>query len=99
MKEYYWQILALFCALFVPSEQFLGNNIFSSGDTRLFKTFCVKTEEELEAIGKTTWYNQNIFTCFWFLYNHLSKRDQVHSVSWIEMGPDLTPSEHTFDLQ
>jgi hypothetical protein len=48
--------------LFVsPSLQFLGNDIFSSGDERLFEIFCVQNEEELAAIGKTTWY---IFSYF-----------------------------------
>jgi hypothetical protein len=38
-----------------PSHQFLGNDIFSSGDERLFPVFCVQSKEELVAIGKTTW--------------------------------------------
>jgi hypothetical protein len=35
--------------------QFLGNDIFSSGDARLFAQFCVNSKEELAEIGKTTW--------------------------------------------
>ena len=54
MKKNAYLLLVFFCQ-FCPSLQFLGNDIFSSGDDRLFPIFCVKSKEELAAIGKDTW--------------------------------------------
>ena len=48
-------LLVVLAAAIPDSLQFVGNDIFSSGDERLFPIFCVNSKEELAAIGKTTW--------------------------------------------
>ena len=56
MREKIFKIVIFVLAVSVPGTvQFLGNDIFSSGDERLFQIFCVKDKAELAEIGKTTW--------------------------------------------
>ena len=39
---------------------FLGNNIFKTGDSRLFDTFCVSNVKDLDSIGRKTHTHESI---------------------------------------
>ena len=58
------QILISFFILtqfILPSTHgFLGNNIFKTGDTRLFDTFCVSNVKDLDSIGRKTHTHESI---------------------------------------
>ena len=58
--------MKLFIATFIlylslkPSNSFLGNNIFKTGDQRLFQPFCVSDIQSLDSIGRKTHTHESI---------------------------------------
>ena len=64
---------------------FLGNDIFQTGDERLFELFCVESPEGLAEIGQQTATHES-----------LTKRGIVRSITalFVELKPEFVPPEN-----
>ena len=60
------------------TNAFIGNNIFKTGDSRLFDTFCVSDVQGLDAIGRNT-------------HTHKSITENGIKRSLLALFADLTP--------
>ena len=63
MKLLYHILISLFFLqqFILPlTHGFLGNNIFKTGDSRLFDTFCVSNVKDLDTIGRKTHTHESI---------------------------------------